>query len=405
MARSLAGSAEMRLVAGILLALCLPAFAQNAPEDAKRLSNLGLTQYESHQYVQAEAAFRRALSIDKSLFVPNLFLGLDLLALKRPRDAVAYLTTAKTQNPQDPQVWLALGRAAHMLFHPAESRESYQRATDLAPANGQAWYGLGVAYLELAESAATKLIAEFPQSPYVAELRAEVARPQQGGAESLPSVAGLPDEQACALAKSVRGYQKLGVAALQRAGELETDSPRMHALLGDVYQHASMFHEAEGEYSKMLALDPDNAAGLAGLTAAYLHDGHLEEARASAEKALVRDPQDDEFNLLMSEVLVAQHDYAGAERYLKKSLHTRPDLLPRAHALLGRVYARTGRLKAAIAELTQGLASDEDGSVHYQLARCYQSSGDTKAAAAAFHKSDQIRSKRNALDQETLEEK
>jgi len=155
----------------------------------------------------------------------------------------------------------------------------------------------------------------------------------------------------------------------------------------------------------MLALEPDNVAGLAGLTAAYLHDGHFEQARASAEKALARDPEDSEFNLLMGEVLVAQHDYAGAERYLKKSLHARPDLLPRAHALLGRVYARTGRSKEAITELTQGVASDEDGSVYYQLARCYQKSGDAKAAAAAFQKSDQIRAKRNALAEEPLEEK
>ena len=152
----------------------------------------------------------------------------------------------------------------------------------------------------------------------------------------------------------------------------------------------------------MLALEPDSIAGLAGLTAAYLHDGHLEEAQTTAQKALARDPRDSEINLLMGEILVAQHKYSDAEPYLEHSLHARPDLLPRVHALLGRVYARTGRSKEAIDELTQGLASDEDGSVYYQLARLYQSSGDTKAAAAAFEKSQQIRAKRDALTEGTL---
>ncbi|MBV8898239.1 MAG: tetratricopeptide repeat protein [Acidobacteriaceae bacterium] len=403
MARSLVGRLRTRLdswlVTGIVLALCPPAFAQIDQDQAKRLSNLGLAQYASHQYVQAEATFRKALSIDKSLFVPNLFLGLDLIELKRPRDAVGYLVAAKTQNPRDPQLWLALGRAYHMLFDPAQSRESYQRATDVAPRNGQAWYGLGVAYLELAESAAAKLIAQFPQSPRITELKAEVSR------QSLPHAATPPDQDADALAKNVRAYQRLGVDALQRAGELESDSLRMHALLGDVFQHADLFREAEEEYSKMLTLEPGNVAGLAGLTTAYLHDRHLEQARATAEQALAQDPQDNDFNLLMGEVLVAQHDYAGAEQYLDKSLHARPGLLPRAHALLGRVYARTGRSKQAIAELTQGLSSDDDGSVYYQLARCYQTSGDRKAAAAAFQKSDQIRARRTALAQENLEQK
>jgi predicted Zn-dependent protease len=72
--------------------------------------------------------------------------------------------------------------------------------------------------------------------------------------------------------------------------------------------------------------------------------------------------------------------------------------------LLGQVYARTGRPKEAIKELTQGLASDEDGSVHYQLARLYQEAGDASAAAAAFEKSKQIRARHDALAELALDE-
>jgi tetratricopeptide (TPR) repeat protein len=201
---------------------------------------------------------------------------------------------------------------------------------------------------------------------------------------------------------AVRANQKLGMAALARAGEVEPDSPRIHALLGDVYQLRKMFDEAREEYSKVLAVSPDSVAGLAGLAAADLADGRLEEAQITAQKALARSPADSEINLLMGEILVAQHEYADAEPYLEHSLHARPDLLPRVHALLGRVCARTGRPKEAIKELTQGIASDEDGSVHYQLARLYKEAGDLKAADAAFEKSKQIRASRDELAQRAL---
>lgn len=201
---------------------------------------------------------------------------------------------------------------------------------------------------------------------------------------------------------TVRANQKLGVAALARAGEVEPRSPRVHVLLGDAYQRRKEFDAAREEYLKVLAVSPDSLAGLAGLAETDYADGRLEEARSTAQRALARSPEDSEINLLMAEILVAQHQYADAEPYLQHSLRARPDLLPHVHALLGSVFARTGRPKEAIKELTQGVSSDEDGSLHFQLARCYQEIGDTEAAAAALEKSRQISARHDALAREML---
>jgi len=201
---------------------------------------------------------------------------------------------------------------------------------------------------------------------------------------------------------AVRANQKLSVAALARAGEVEPDSQRIHALLGDVYRRRRQFDAAREEYSKVLAISPDSVAGLAGLAATDLADGSPEQALINARKALARSPEDSEINLQMGEILVAQHEYASAEPYLQHSLHARPDLLPRVHALLGEVFARTGRAKEALQELTQGLSSDEDGSVHYQLARLYKEAGDEKAAYAAFEKAKQIRASHDDLARRAL---
>jgi tetratricopeptide (TPR) repeat protein len=530
------------------------------PDIAELWSNLGLMQHQSGEYSPALEAFRTALRLNPSLFVPNLFLGLDLLQLNRPREAAPYLLAAEKLKPDDPQPALALGRTFHALWEPGKSARWYRRALVLAPRNGEAWYGLGLAHFGLAEAAGAKLTSSFRESVYVAELTAG-ARAEEGslteaihayrallalkavpprcshasygfvlighgdpaeaeqefrrdldscpaarvgmarllfesGAQekamdmltdfansdregfdsSLPrfwegletpqlevrlaqlrqsagNMAGVvaarlregarpptPLEPESAVPESgnledlqrfasnayfsgrfrtaalasdrlrqkypndpagwywaVRANQKLGVAALARAGEVDPASPKIHALLGDAYQRRRMFDQAREEYSKVLAASPDSVAGLAGLAKADYADGRLDEARSTAQKALARSPADGEINLLMGEILVARHAYAEAEPYLEHGLHARPDLLPHVHALLGQVYARTGRPKEAIKELTQGLASDEDGSVHYQLARLYQEAGDASAAAAAFEKSKQIRARHDAL--------
>ena len=535
------------------------------PDTAELWSNLGLMQHESGEYSQAADTFRKALRLNHSLFVPNLFLGLDLLQLNRPKEAVPSLLAAQQLNPRDPQPAVALGRAFHVLWELEKSRDSYRRATALAPRSGEAWYGLGLAYFGVAEAAGAKLAGSFPDSAQAVELTAaalaeqsrlveaihayrtllalnappprcshasygfallrhgspaeaeqEFRRDQsscsaarigmarlayenghrekglaalvdlansdpEGFDAALPrfwegldterlearlaelrqstsSVAGVvsariragarstavlepepqvPDSgnladlerlasgafisghfRTAALASDrlqqkypsdptgwywkVRANQRLGVAALVRAGEVEPDSPTVHALLGDYYRRRLMFDQAREEYSRVLAVSPDSPAGGAGLASADFADGKLDAARATAQKVLDRNPGDRDVNLLMAEILVAQHEEENAEPYLKRSLSVRPDLLPHVHALLGRVLEKKGREKEAIEELKQGLASDEDGSVYYQLARLYQRMGDPKSAEAAFEKSKQLRARRDDLARKAL---
>jgi tetratricopeptide (TPR) repeat protein len=93
----------------------------------------------------------------------------------------------------------------------------------------------------------------------------------------------------------------------------------------------------------------------------------------------------------MGEILCARSDFAGAEGYLKKSLNTKPEYVPHVHALLGKVYARTGRTEQAIAELKLALTDDKDGTVHYQIARLYLKVGDPDSAKQAFEVSRRIR--------------
>jgi hypothetical protein len=102
------------------------------------------------------------------------------------------------------------------------------------------------------------------------------------------------------------------------------------------------------------------------------------------QKALTQKPSDAEANYIMGEVLIAEHKYSDAEPFLLAGLAAKAQLVPRIHALLGQIYANQGDTKRAILEYKLGLASDDDGSVHFQLGRLYQKAGEADLAADAF---------------------
>jgi len=187
-----------------------------------------------------------------------------------------------------------------------------------------------------------------------------------------------------------RAAQKLAAEALARASEIDSSSPRLHVLLGDIYRQRLYFPDAEQEYRKALALQPEDTGALFGLSLALLSDEQADEAFRLAETAVKKYPDDPDLNALMGEILCSRHDYSGAEPYLKKGLSTKPELVPHVHALLGKVYEETDRARQAITELKLSLADDKDGRIHYQLGRLYLKLGDRASAEQAFEVSHRM---------------
>ena len=185
--------------------------------------------------------------------------------------------------------------------------------------------------------------------------------------------------------------QNLAVAALTRAGELAPNSPQMHILLGDIFRQKRRWSEAEAEYRKALALDPKSRSARLNLAIDLFTELKNEEALDLDKSLLAEVPDDPEANLLAGEILVQQHQYEQAETYVARCGKLREDLQPRLHILRGQIYSQTGRIPEAISEYKLGLANDPDGSLHYQLARLYQKSGNTTAASEQIRISKQLR--------------
>lgn len=191
-----------------------------------------------------------------------------------------------------------------------------------------------------------------------------------------------------ALYWSIQANQRLAVKSLARFQQLETDSARSHVLLGDIYNQLERYDDAKAEYSKALTVAPGDAVAMQGLASAYLNDNDTEHAMETAQTALKSTPQDPELNLIVAEALLAKNQFAEAEPFLLKSLNSKPQILGHVHALIGRVYAETGRTREAIEQLKIGESSDETGAIHYLMARLYRQIGDSKNAAVAI---DQVK--------------
>lgn len=183
---------------------------------------------------------------------------------------------------------------------------------------------------------------------------------------------------------SIKANQALALQALAHYEQMAPNSVPSHVLLGDMYRQRHRYDDAIAQYKMALEISPADHGALLGLAYAYFGDANIDATIATANSALTANPGDPELNLLMGEALVARHDFAGAEPYLQKGLTAKPQMLPQVHAMLGTVYAETGRTEDAIAQLEMGQAADGDGSIHYRLARMYRKAGDPKKAEAAM---------------------
>ncbi len=149
------------------------------PRLAEVRANLGLMHHMLGEYPAAISDFRAALRDKPSLFVPNLFLGLDSLQVQKPRQAIPYLERAHELNPRDEQAVLGLGRAYRALGNLSKACAYYDQAARLNPGNVDAHFNLGMTYIDLEKDSVERLARYHSNSPYLQALAAHLFA-QQG---------------------------------------------------------------------------------------------------------------------------------------------------------------------------------------------------------------------------------
>jgi len=388
-----------------------------------------------------------------------LFLGASHLRTGQPAKALAPLKRFVQFDPRHVEARLMLVDAAQGQM--AEALPHLEALANLDPQRAAVWYQLGRAYEELAFTDFAQLGKQFPESgPWFALLADSRSKTSQNRAAFLfyrkalaksPGMRGLhaavadiyrrsgepswalsedvaevklgepackvvtPEcafragklAQALTLAKAlrtpegfywrVRAYDSLARQAFARLSTLP-ESPEGFRLQAETYRDQQKYAEAVAAWREALRLAP----GIPDFTRELI--GGLLQTREypEAQKLLDAFPRKSaDLNFLQGNLYLEQQLADQAIPFLKQAAQQEPAMLA-ARAALARALLQTGQPAEALPHATAALSLDTDGSLHFQLARAYQSAGQAEPARVAMAKYQEIKARNT--EQERLAE-
>lgn len=422
------------------------------PDNPGIIMNLGLALHMAGEDEPAIAQFEKVLKLEPGHLLARMFLGASYLGLGQPEKAVPLLEKVVEAAPEDAGARGLLADALISLERYDEAAEQYRELTQLTPQDAKSWDGLGRSEEALARRALEKLQDVAPGSAYwlalVAESRvkdqqyssafyfyrqalehmpglrsahaavAEIYR-KTGHAdwaaveEEKESALGLPDctqekfecdfrtERFLTLIAEVkrldtpesfywraRAHNRLALEAFGHLAELPP-SVELHALKARIQSEHKEYREAAEQWEEALKLSPGNRRIQKELALSVSLSG--DNARAEALlRGLIKDEADSpEVNYLLGNTLLSQQKPDEAIPYLEKAVGRQPQLLT-AQDALARAYLQIGRSAEAIPHLKAALPADQNGSLHYQLARAYQMSGQQELARTTLAEYERI---------------
>ncbi|MGQ9732552.1 MAG: tetratricopeptide repeat protein [Candidatus Zipacnadales bacterium] len=230
------------------------------------LVTAGKAYLQAGQANDAFILFRRATRLDPKSFEAQLGLAQACTELGSTSQGFAASEAAAALNPKSAAPLITRGRL-YLSIRKAERAEKYLKdAVTLEPQNAQAWRDLGQARLML-------------------------------------------------------GSLKPAAMALERARDLNAKDPEVHARLGSVYAADRRYSEATAEFTRAVALDPQNAAYPRNLAWLLIQqDQALDRARELALQSDQLDRGDGDALLAAAVALLKQGYVDDAITELRKAV-------------------------------------------------------------------------------------
>jgi len=434
---------------------------QAVPDNPGLLLNLGMALHLAGHSREALAPLQNAIKLDASIAPAWLFLGASYLDTGNAERALQPLEKFVRLQPEDPGGRQTLGDALFATNKFPEAADQYKKLSELETNNPHAWYGLNRSYIALAGVSFQAVEKAAPESAWWLALVADerVRRQQLHSAfffykkaaaidPNLPGLhASIADvykktghsdwaeaerqrnasakceaaPQACdffagrykevvqnggktpeALYWQSRAYARLAENAFQRLEQLP-ENPEIHELRAGQRSTQRQYRESAEEWRKAVQYAPNDEHLKEELLSSVYRAGDYSAALKLADEQLRENATSAELNLLKGEILIASQDAAKAIPCLRTALKYDPNLLA-AHRALGQAYMLAGLPSDAIPHLQAAASIDEDGSLHYQLARAFQVTGKPELAKKALDEYERRqkadREEKNRLDQE-----
>lgn len=325
--------------------------------DAPELrSNLGVMLYMDGDTRGALTQLRIALKQNPALAASNLFVGLALIRLGRPGDALTYLEKARSQKPNNVEPLLALAQANVASGHLSSAKDYYLKATQLIPDSAEAWYGLGITSRSLAKQLSRQSIKPGNSASQVDAAKKDLDTAAQ---------------------------------AMSRAVQIDPHNIKIHMLLGESFRLLNDRDESIREYETVIQTRRDFEPAYIGLANAYWQFGGIDEALPPLKKALELAPSDSEANALMAQFLLQKRQLDDARRFAQRALAGGSGQ-SFARVVMAKIYLAEGKPAAAVDELQQAVPDDVDGSWHYILYRTLHKLGRDREAQLALQQSREL---------------
>jgi len=291
---------------------------------------------EQAQQLFAQGKLEQSLSETNSLAMQNpepdgveRLRGLIYYQQNKFIDADAAFAKALLQNPKDTEAMQLRGATLFRMGRAAEAIPLLEQAHASVPnANVDPNYVLGVSYLrvERYDDARRAFAAQYGFAP-----------------DSAPAY--LLAARMCLHQENLQPAEALAKKAL----ELNANLPLAHLLLGEVALAHGDTSGAIAEFDKEQRLNPLNGEVYDRLGDAYIRNGQYDQAQRALNRAVLLEPNATGPYILLGKVLLNQQNPVMAGMYLERAVHMDPGNYI-THSLLAQVYRSEGRREDAARE-------------------------------------------------------
>jgi tetratricopeptide (TPR) repeat protein len=318
-------------------------------ELAFNLDSLGWLWEGANQPEKAEPFFRQALAYHEKLVAEDATIDDSPVRLARTHQHLAQVLTRMGRLPE-----------AEMA-----RREALAVLEKLDPKDAGAWYGRGLAYLNLDEY--DKAIADLNKAIQLDPKSA-------------------PAHNALGVALDRQGKRDEALAEYRKAIELDPNGAYAHSNLGIALRDQGKLEEAIAECRKAIALDPTFAPAHCGLGATLAKQGKLDEAIAECRKAIALDPNGAYAHSNLGGALSEQGKLDEAIAECRKAIALDPKCALAHNNLAGALHEQ-GKRDEAVAEYKEVLRIKPDfPEARYNLGNDLREEGKLDEAVAEFHK-------------------
>ncbi|HEX2163882.1 MAG TPA: tetratricopeptide repeat protein [Thermoanaerobaculia bacterium] len=383
------------------------------PDHYEALVYGGVLTHESGDSERAEELLKRAVALYPDEFLPAFSLGSVLAAAGRLPRAAAYLERAVSLDPL-PQALYLLGNCLYEMGRVTPAIGRLEAAVRADPGFEEAWYLLGLAYLD----------RRWSKKALDAFRRAQNLNPRKLSYQDLvryltgPGAAPLPPVGGEAARHFARGEERRERGDFERAAEsyrraLDLDPENPTLLLSLSLACFSLDRESEIEALARRVLDSAadervSATAYAALAEVLRGQGKLREGNRLAKRLLAGAGSSFTRAIAWYEMACnlaeMEEDLDEALDCARRALGEAPDeLISYPLAALGWVHYKRGELDEAVDALTRAADAGPSPTTLTQLGMALLAAGQADKAKAALARARGLAPRRDGLEQRMMQ--